>query len=205
MEKVGKKPKLAGKLTTKSKWIILFSIIGLLIVGLVIAIVVILTTRGSSNSDNSGSGAAQTPVVEEGQMNDEELNAAYGEFDQEIAEKMANTGEQYSSEDILKIYAQKIEEVTDKRLKAMIAGDYYTMMMMVNPGDEKKEEIVNGVIEADAVLQTARSALIVANVAANYNDGDLEDKYLDIAYDRMDLTEDVRRVLKEQEKEGTAG
>lgn len=191
--------KTRKKMATKTKWIILFSGFGVLIIGLVIAIVVVAVNRGSGAND-----LLSKPVVEEGGMNDEELNATYGDFAQEINNKMSNVDEQYSGEDILNIYMQKIEEVTDKRLKAMIEQDYYTMMLAVYPGDEKKEEIINGLIAADAILKTPRSALMVANGASWYNDTELAEKYTNVAYDRMGLTEEVKKTIQ-AENEETAG
>ena len=191
--------KTRKKMATKTKWIILFSGFGVLIIGLVIAIVVVAVTRGSADSPQT------TPVIEPGGMNDEELDIKYNEISADIIGKMLNEGEQqYSGEDILELYKQKIEEISDKRLKAMIEADYYTMMLSVYPDEDKKGEIMDGLIKTDDVLRTARSALMVANGASWYNDSELEEKYTNIAYDRMGLTEEVRKNMQAEDEE-TAG
>lgn len=167
VENVGKKPKSAKKLTTKNKWIILFSVFGVVIVGLVIAIVVVLVNRNNPQE-----------VAE----NDESYNEAfslYADDNEEIANLIVE--QDLSDEEMLKLLKEKVDAAENEKTKAMLEVDYYLTMFAVQGRDEgKKEEIMNGLIGAYDVLHTFDAAQAVANSAFAYDDLDLYNEYVKI-------------------------
>lgn len=178
VEKVGKKPKSARKLTTKSKWIILFSAIGVVIVGLVIAIVVILATRGNNNSGNNN-----TPASAEGDLPTEEETAKYEEG---VNDVMANftLEEGVSIEDIVAMLKEKMDTETNEKIKAMYAIDYYMYSSILDVDNEKKDKILDAMVKADNIVQSMNSAAAVMSVAQSYGDQDLVDRYSNIIQER---------------------
>jgi hypothetical protein len=66
-------------------------------------------------------------------------------------------------------------------VKAMLEQDYYmTMFSVYGPDENRKDEILNGLIRADEILHNYKSADSVASVALAYYELDLYNKYVDI-------------------------
>lgn len=187
MENVGKKP--ARKMSSKAKWIILFSVIGAMIVGLIIAIVVILVNRGNNNgASNDSSETAQ-------QSTDEAAVQTYEEITSEIAQKIIEAaGENGEGEmdpaELASLYQEKIDATTDEKVRAMLMSDYYMVKLSQNPGIEMKDEIINGLLEVDKILETPASAMKISNVAFYYGDEELGNKYYAIAMERGNSVEE---------------
>lgn len=173
VEKVGKKPrKSAKKLTTKTKWIILFSVLGAAIVGLVIAIIVVLVVRGNNAPE----------VTEEITEYDEALGEYFDDND-DVATAIVD--QQLDGEGILKLIKEKIDVAENEMAKAMLEEDYYMTMFAVYGADEsKKDEIINGLIEVEKILGDSKSAESVAAAALGYRDFDIYKKYVEIVKER---------------------
>ena len=183
MEKVGKKP--LGEPVDKKRWVILFSAFGVVIVGLIIAIIAVAANRGDGK-----------PVSEEISEYDKAF-MVYSVDNSEVATTIAN--QNLNSEQILGLIKEKIDTATDEMAKAMFEEDYYSMMVSVYGIDvdaAKKEEILNGLMRADGVLKTASSAVSVANVALIYNNQEIWEKYRAIAKQRDPNIEDIQDAME---------
>lgn len=188
MENVGKKPgKSVGKLTVKSKWIILFSVFGVAIVGLVIAIVVVLANRNNSQEvTNSVS-----------QQYDEALSIYFDDNEAIAGEIVA---QDLQGEALLNAIKAKIEAAENEMARAMLESDYYYMMIAVYGEEANKDEIVNGLIKVDDILKTGKSAESVANAGIFYHDYDLYEKYIKIAKERDPEIKSIDDTLEGEEE-----
>lgn len=189
VENVGKKPKKSvKKLTTKSKWIILFSVFGVAIVGLVIAIVVVLVNR--NNDDDS-----QEIVDNSNQTYDEALQI-YLDDNEEISGLIVENN--LEGEAMLKLLKEKIDTTENEIVKAMLEKDYYMTMIAVYGVDKsKKDEILDGLVRVDEVLQTSDSAESVVNAAIGYNDYKLWERYIAIAKERDPDYQSIFDIIEE--------
>lgn len=189
VENVGKKPKKSvKKLTTKSKWIILFSVFGVAIVGLVIAIVVVLVNR--NNDDDS-----QEIVDNSNQTYDEALQI-YLDDNEEISGLIVENN--LEGEAMLKLLKEKIDTTENEIVKAMLEKDYYMTMIAVYGVDKsKKDEILDGLVRVDEVLQTSDSAESVVNAAIGYNDYELWERYVAIAKERDPDYQSIFDIIEE--------
>lgn len=183
VENVGKKPnRSAKKMTTKTKWIILFSVLGAVIVGLVIAIIVVVVNR-----DNA------LEVTEEVSEYDEAL-AIYLDDNAEVATAVVN--QDLDGEGMLKMLKEKVNAADNEITKAMLEEDYYMTMFAVYGADEsKKDEIINGLIEVEKILGDSRSAESVAAAALGYRDFDVYKKYVEIIKERNPEYESIYDIL----------
>ncbi|MBR3269648.1 hypothetical protein IKG07_00085 [Candidatus Saccharibacteria bacterium] len=171
----------------RKKWVVLLSVLGVIIVGLVVAIVVILVTRNNE------------PQIAPS-VNDEydETLFAYYVDNEEIADRIVK--ENLEGEDLLKVIKEKIDAAENRGARAMLEQDYYlTMFATYGPDDEtKKEEIMNGLIRANDVLLTARSAEMVATTALSYHDYATYEQYIGIAKDRDPSIKSIDEMLDEK-------
>lgn len=167
MESVGEKP------IDKKKWVILFLVLGILIVGLIIAIVVVLVVRNNGSSE----------IIDETNQGQDEAVSAYLDDNGEIATAIVE--QKLDGEGMLKLLKEKIDSAENEKTKAMLEQDYYmTMFAVYGADDGKKDEMLNGLIKVDEILQTANSSESVASVALAYHDFDLYQKYVDISKNR---------------------
>lgn len=166
VESVGEKP------INKKKWIILFSVFGVLIVGLIIAIVVVLIIRNNNTQE--------VPEV------NDEYNGAlmlYLDDNEDIATTVA--AQELDGEGMLKLLKEKIDSEENEMTRAMLEQDYYMTLFAVDVSDtSKKDEILNGLIRVEEILKTASASEAVANIALAYGDFDLYYKYADITKER---------------------
>ena len=181
----------------KKKIIIFVSVFAVVVVGLVIAIVAVLVNRGNKNVSVSDE---IDGTVEE--TSDEAMNT-FEDIAREITLKVVEADEAagedstgMSIEELLGLYQEKINSVDDVKVKAMLQAEYYMVKLSQNPGEEAKDEILNGLIEVDKILKTSDSALRVSNAASFYGDQDLADRYYVIASERM-TTEDANNTNDE--------
>ncbi|MDO5480160.1 MAG: hypothetical protein Q4F58_00595 [Candidatus Saccharibacteria bacterium] len=166
VESVGEKP------INKKKWIILFSVLGVLIVGLIIAIVVVVINRNNS---------PETTEYTDQEYND--VLVLYFDDNEEIATTVVN--QELNGEDMLKLLKEKIDDEKNEKTRAMLEEDYYTIMFSIYGKDEsKRDEIINGLMRVEEILQTAESAEAVADAALGYNELDLYNKYVAFAKER---------------------
>lgn len=181
--------KTRKKMATKTKWIILFSGFGVLIVGLVIAIVVILATRGSADT-NQVSNAT-------GGISDEEADAIYDEGINELMNSFT-LDENTSFESIVAAIKEKMDTATDDKVRARYAIDYYSYLPILNQDVESMDEIIEALVEADSIVQTTHSASAVMTMANFYGNQDLYDRYANILHERA--VEDDAKSMEDYEK-----
>lgn len=175
VEKAKREPEKAASGAKSNKvWIIILSIFGVLIVGLIIAIVVVKNLpKGEMDNGNN-----DEPVTAE--------ESAYNEY--EKYHERAWEGIEYPTpENIQTVMERCLElaaETDDETVKAMLKTEYYQMMMVYDTTNEHKEEVLDGLIEVDNFLSSVSSACDVANAAYYYGDMETGDKYSAIASDR---------------------
>lgn len=187
MENVGKNP--LAKPINKKAWIIGFSVTGVVIVGLVIAIVVMLVTRGNK--------AFEEPIVYD--TWEDEVRAKYVDDTDQISEEADD--EEYSLEKLMDLYAKKIEEEEDEKARLLLEKDYYYLLSIVGSRD-LKDQIMSKLIEIDNKLQMPDTAFAIVNRAKYYGDEELEREYNKIGNDRIGISEEEINALREEiEKE----
>lgn len=199
----------ANKMSAKTKLAILFSVLGVLIVGIVIAIVIIVVNR--NNRTSNGDTDANINVEESTEeISDEEVVESYEDISREITLKIVeaqevadNGGEGIDLDLLLNLLKEKIESVKNEKIKAMLAADYYMSRLSQNPGEDAKDEIMNGLYGVDDILKTSDSAFKVMNAAVYFADQELANKYYAIGMERA-AAEDANRAT-EDNTEGTDG
>ena len=162
----------------KKWWVVAFAVAGVAIVGLIIAIVIVVVNRNGASSE-------QTSMTTEGQQDaiDAAIEAQYEAENNEIMSKFV-LGEGVTIEDLVVMYKEKMDTATDEKLRAMFAVDYYMYLSILDLNGEKKDEILNALIEADDILKNLNSASAIITVAEGYGDQDLMDRYESILQDR---------------------
>ena len=162
----------------KKWWVVAFAVAGVAIVGLIIAIVIVVVNRNGASSE-------QTSMTTEGQQDaiDAAIEAQYEAENNEIMSKFV-LGEGVTIEDLVVMYKEKMDTATDEKLRAMFAVDYYMYLSILDLNGEKKDEILNALIEADDILKNLNSASAIITVAEGYSDQDLMDRYESILQDR---------------------
>ena len=178
MENVGKKP--LDEPVDKKRWVILFSAFGVVIVGLIIAIIVVAANRGGSK-----------PVNED--VSKDEIYRDYLKDIDEINDIVAD--EEYNPERVLSLYTEKIDATKDRTLKLLLKKDYY-YMLSVYYEDGVREEVLKNLIEIDNELQAVDTALMIANRAGYYGNEELRSKYNEIADERMGISEEEVEALR---------
>lgn len=205
---------MGEKPVDKKKWIILFSIIGVVIVGLIIAIVVALNLRSNSDNGNGGSGnngdgnsgqSSQTgdddSSYEEAVQIRESVHAEIGNIMLERAKNKTGLTDQ----EMMDFYRQKIDETTNNKAKLLIMIDYYLAMLGTDTDGSKEAEILNALIEIDNKLKVYQSAVAVSGVADYYNNQEIKDKYNKILEERLlDGKEFMTQEEEDREDEETA-
>lgn len=164
----------------KKAWIALFSVLGVVIAGLIIAIIVVVATRSKP---------------EEIAQEDSGALAIYLNGNEEITKIIL--GEKLESEATLGLISEKIEMADNDITKAMLKRDYYLTMLSIYGADEsKKDEILNGLIWVEDILQTSDSAENLVNAALAYQDFDLYRKYITVAKERDPSYQSIYDITK---------
>lgn len=177
---------------SKKKIIIFASVFATIVVALIVAIVVILVNRGNGQTEVMNNNIEETTQETSDEEAQNEFNEAVGGIAMKIAEAMETAGEDgegMSVDEILNLYQEKIDATNNRRAKAMLRGEYYMVKLSQNPGEDAKDEILNGLIDVDKILKTSTSALNVSNVASYYGDEETADKYYVTAMERMQTEE----------------
>ena len=171
MEKVGENS--SDGAINKKKWAILFSVFGVVIVGLVVAIVVVKNLRKVEPEEYE--------VVAEG-----EYYAVSSEIWNEIIENSSEMDE----EKMLALYERNIEAATDEDVKSMLTMDYYESVTMYDLDGDRKDEVMEAMLAADEKLKTPLSASKIISMAISYNNQELEEKYRSILEERISMMDD---------------
>lgn len=163
----------------KKKWVILFSILGVMILGLIIAIVVILIVR---NNNPVASDEPNEPVeyVPKEQTEGEQIH------EQVMASISSKLDDVYAddTEEIFAIYDEYMELVQNAEAKALLTLDYYQLIMLYDTNKEKKQEVLTTLIRTDSFLKGLDSAASVINAASYYEDDALVEEYNNIMIER---------------------
>lgn len=167
------------KPVNKKKWAILFSVLGVIILGLIIAIVVILIVR---NNTPSVADETNEPVeyVPKEQTEGEQI------YEQVMASISSKLDDVYAddTEEIFAIYDEYMELVQNEEAKALLTLDYYQLVMLYDTNKEKKQEVLNTLIKTDSFLKGLDSAASVINAASYYGEDDLVEEYNRIMVER---------------------
>lgn len=200
----------ANKMSAKTKLTILFSILGILIVGVIIAIIIVVVNRNNSKTSNSNDGTGTSVEESTGEVSDKEVVESYEEIGEEITMKIIEAQETGDGSEgarvelLLSLLEEKIESVKNEKIKAMLAMDYYMARLAQNPGEDAKDEIMNGLFNVDDILKTSDSAFAVMNAAIYFGDQDLKDKYYAIGMERA-AAEDASRTTEDNTENNDSG
>lgn len=206
MENVGRDTDVSSVADKKNKKkiIIFASVFAVVVIGLVIAIVVVLNNRRDDNVLEESGDTTEENSNDQVMYTFEDITREITLKIVEADEAAGEDGEGMSIEELLNLYQEKIDSTEDARLKAMLQIEYYMVKLSQNPGEENKDEILNGVIAADKILKTSDSALRVSNVAYYYGDEALGDQYYRLANERM-LVEDANNTNEDTDGSDTDG
>lgn len=155
-----------------SKNKILFVILGVLgvaIVGLTIAIIVVKSMPKGDKDDERG------PV-----------NVAYDNYEnvrQEIVDAVADSDS--DDTEIIELYQTNINEAKDEQTKAYLMKDYYEEIMAQDIEMVKGNEVIDGLVGVDKILNDATSAMAVWSAAEYYGITDIANKYKSISEERL--------------------
>lgn len=166
----------------KKKWIGIFAAFFVVIAGLLIAIVIIVVNR-----NNVGNVQEEPTRQEENQEAETEKTEADEIYEQTV-ESINLLLEETNAEDTQQIFAtynEYIDAATDEEAKNRLKLDYYQMAMLYDTEKEKKDEIVNALLEIDKNLANVKSAAVVMNAASYYDDNDLYEQYGQILRERQ--------------------
>ena len=162
---------------------ILLAGMGGLIVCLIVVIVAIIIVRGNSvtgeNESEDEEVVYASPVYEGYDKLAEEFSIALAEMDNP------------TTTEILALYQTYIDRADNEEVRAMLMIDYYMIMMSGDLGGGQKTEILDGLVAADAVVKSVKSASAVAMAADLYNDEELKIKYQALADARAFGTEET--------------
>lgn len=112
------------------------------------------------------------------------VELSYEEYRAEIENKINELGEQEDSTAIEEIYKPYLNDVQNEKVRAMLLQDYYFEIMSYDYTQKRKNEVINGMIEGDDILQTETSGLNVKTAAYYYNDNKTSKKYETILKER---------------------
>lgn len=171
------------KSSSKKKWIVIGVLAAALVIVVVVAVVVVINNNRSNN-------VPEEVVVQEGADDkiDDEARRIYNAAASEITAKILQddqTDSDGTGESVISLYLKKISETNNKTAKAMLLLDYYQMLMVYQPTLELKDTVLNGLISADKILETANSAMAVAEAAEYYGDTKIVEQYNQLVNERM--------------------
>lgn len=169
---------------------VLLACMGVAIVGLVVAIVVVAVNRNNGKNDD---GAEDGEVVY--------ASPIYESYDQ-LAEEFAGAlleMEDPTTQQILDLYQTYLGRTDNEEVKAMLLVDYYMIMMSGDSDVARKTEVLDGLVAADRVVKSVKSASAVAVAAKYYDDTELMAYYQALADARAFGDDDAN-----ENEEGTA-
>ncbi|MBQ3440847.1 hypothetical protein IJG27_00850 [Candidatus Saccharibacteria bacterium] len=152
---------------------ILLTVMGVVITGLIITIVVVVINRNNKedfgDEYEDGEVAYASPVYESYDKLAEEFSIALAEMDNP------------TTAEILALYRTYIDRAENEEVRAMLMVDYYMIMMSGDLGGGQKTEILDGLVAADAIVKSVKSASAVVMAADLYKDEELKVKYQALA------------------------
>ena len=178
-ESVGNNP-LNGTVGKKKSLIWLFFVSGAVIVGLVIAVVVVVVNRGEKQPENQPP-QTETPISDETEPT--EAEEIYESVSDDIASAIADLYIE-DKDEVLDVYKEYIDGVTNEEAKAKLLLDYYQVVMIYDGNREQKEAVIDGLLEIDKTLENITSAVVIQNAASYYSDDALYEKYNTILIER---------------------
>ena len=177
MERADEKP------LNKKNWVILFSVFGVAIVGLVIAIVVILIARNNKPEEEIDPHQNEMEIeIKEKSEAEEEYEKTMNFINIELGDTNAE-----DIDEISRVYGYYIDHMSNQEARAMMEVDYYQMLMIYDTNKEKKQEILSSLIRIDGEVQTLNSAATVINAAGYYDDNAIYNKYNQILLERAEM------------------
>ena len=165
--------------TSKSKiFFAVLGVLGVLIVGLVIAIVVVKNLpKGDEFVDES----AVKEVIPSEKTQSEQI---YEQYSDSINAELQNMSAD-NKDDALALYEYYIGSVDDEEVKNMLSVDYYQLIMLYDVDKTQKDLVISGLLEKDNALKNVSSAVVIINAASYYENEALLDQYEKILEERQ--------------------
>ncbi|MBR3253077.1 hypothetical protein IKF84_03335 [Candidatus Saccharibacteria bacterium] len=177
VEKAEKKERNKSEKTLR----VVLASMGVLIVGVVIAIVVVVSTRKVNNDDNEGDSSSVSPVEEDPAY--VEANKIYNKTLSEIVDVIEDVPQEREKL-VIDTYKSYIAKVDNELARAMLNAERLCVEMNYDFNRERGAEIKAEALEIDAILQDINSAGLILNVASQYDDEELYEKYKQILVER---------------------
>lgn len=168
-------PKQSKKSETGKSKVWFFVLCGLfvVIVGLVIAIVVVKNLPREREEVDGNDVVEVSEVFEK-----------YESAMNEISTDIENNSEM-SNEEILELYKTKIDNIDNEEASAMIALDYYLILMSLDNNKQDSVSIIDGLTKVDEILHSYSSANALSNAYLFYDNAEMSMKYESLMQERL--------------------
>ena len=155
----------------------------ILIVGLLITIVVVVNNQDSSGECTNCENTQDLTEKKKKQRELEEATTVYASTIDEITKVVGNLDPDDTSV-VIYTYQYYIDNTDNELAKLMLESLFLQVQMGYDTDNIKGEELINKALEIDEKLKTADSAVLVMNLASNYNKTELYNKYETILNER---------------------
>lgn len=171
-----------GEERQRKIWLVVFSSLLVLIIGLVIAIVVVANMRAGNNT-NCPNDDGLTEEERKAEQEKAELEE-YKEIHETI-DKIIEATRNLEESDLVKAYQYYISEASTTAVKNMLRRDLLMIEMAYDTEKTRGDELINVAIEIDDEEKTSGSAALVMSLADNYDKAELSTKYEIIMNERF--------------------
>lgn len=155
----------------------------ILIVGLLITIAVVVNNQNNSGECTNCENTQDLTEKEKKQRELEEATTIYANKIDEITKIIGNLDLDDTS-GVIYTYQYYIDNTDNELTKLMLESLFLQVQMGYDTDNIKGEELINKALEIDEKLKTTDSAVLVMNLANNYNKTELYNKYENILNER---------------------
>ncbi len=170
-----------GEERQRKIWLVVFSSLLVLIIGLTISIVVVANMRVGNNTKcpNDDGLSEEEREAEQKKADLEEYESA-----QKAINKIVEATRNLSETDMVKAYQYYIGEASTAAVKNMLRSDLLLIEMGYDTEKARGDELINVAIEIDNEEKTINSAGLVIILADNYNNTEAFDRYTTVLNER---------------------
>ena len=179
-----KKAEPVGKelgLKQKKIWMSVFFSTGILIIGLVVAILVVINTRDSHNNNCTTIDDLTEEEVEEYEQ--QVVIEAYGKIQEAIA-KVINASADKGEKTTVSTYQYYISQTENTVVKNMLRSELLNIEMAYDTEKTRGDELIAVAMEIDDEMRSINSAGLIMILAEYYGKTDIYDEYAAILEER---------------------